>query len=303
MKKVIIFGGSGFLGSHVVDRLVEEKYEVTVFDTIQASYLNKKANFTKGDINNKEDVERAVVGKDIIYNYAGVSDIDEAKENPYETICTNVIGNMNILEACRKHKVERFIFASTIYVYSNLGLFYRSSKQACELTIENYHKKYGVDFTILRYGSLYGPRSDKRNSVYRFLHNALQNKKIIRSGDGNEIREYIHVYDAASLSVKILGKEFKNQYVIISGNQKIKVKEFLYMIKEILENKIEIDFKKSKIEEHYEITPYNFSPRLAKKITDNSHVDLGQGILDLLNNIHAEAKNEHPKREAINENR
>jgi UDP-glucose 4-epimerase len=291
VKNVIVFGGAGFLGSHVVDCLCKNGFCVTVFDIKDSDYPNDKAHFIKGDINDRKAVEKAVAGKDIVYNYAGISDIDEAAEKPYETVHTNVMGNMNILEACRKHKVKRFIFASTIYVYSNSGLFYRSSKQACELVIENYHKKYGLNFMVLRYGSLYGPRSDKRNTVYRFLHDALQHKKITRLGDGNELREYIHVYDAAHLSVKILDESFKNQYVIISGNQQIKVKDLLHMIKEMLENKIELEFKESALEEHYEITPYNFSPRLAKKITDSSHVDLGQGILDLMNNIHAENKN------------
>ena len=301
MKNVIVFGGAGFLGSHVADNLFKEGYNVTVFDINESTYLNKKVHFIKGNINNREDVEKAVVNKDIVYNYAGVSDIDEAAEKPYETIYTNIIGNSNILEACRKNNIKRFIFASTIYVYSNSGLFYRSSKQACELIIENYHKKYNIDFTIMRYGSLYGPRSDKKNTIYRFLSEALQNKKITRMGDGNEIREYIHIYDAAHLSVQIIDKKFKNQYVIISGNQQIRVKDLLHMIKEMFENKIELEFKESVVEEHYEITPYNFSPKLAKKITDNSHVDLGQGILDLLNNIHFKNKNKQPE-EAIDEN-
>jgi UDP-glucose 4-epimerase len=289
-----------------VDRLTEEGYAVTVFDIAESRYPNKKSVFIRGDINRREDVEKAVAGKDIVYNYAGISDIDEAAEKPYETICTNVVGNTHILEACRKHKVSRFVFASTVYVYSNSGLFYRSSKQACELIIENYHKKYGLDFTILRYGSLYGPRSDKRNTIYRFLTEALRDRKIIREGDGNEIREYIHIYDAAQLSVKILDEKFKDQYVIISGNQQIRVRDLLLMIKEMFENKIELEFRESTVEGHYEITPYNFSPRLAKKITDSAHVDLGQGILDLLNSMHSENKKKQSAAEReglVHENR
>jgi UDP-glucose 4-epimerase len=295
MKKVIVFGGAGFLGSHVVDCLCQEGYPVTVFDINESAYLNKKARFIKGNINDKDVVEKAVAGHDIVYHYAGVSDIDEAAEKPYETICTNVIGTANILEACRKHSVSRFIFASSIYVYSNSGLFYRSTKQACELIIENYQKKYGLSFTILRYGSLYGPRSDRRNTIYRFLSDALENGRIIRFGDGNEIREYIHILDAAHLSVRILDDKYREQYVIISGNQQIKVRDLLLMISEMLENKVELEFKDATVEGHYEITPYNFSPRLAKKITDGAHVDLGQGILDLLNSIYTGSKSKQSR--------
>ncbi|MBU4488971.1 MAG: NAD(P)-dependent oxidoreductase [Candidatus Omnitrophica bacterium] len=286
MKNVIVFGGSGFLGSHVADCLTSEGYDVTIYDIKDSAYLKKGQKLIKGDIRDAGKVEKAIAGKDIVYNFAGLANIDESAQEPLETIYTNIIGNANILEGCRKNKVERFIFASTIYVYSDLGLFYRSSKQACELIIENYNKKYGLNFTILRYGSLYGPRANDKNFVHGAIKEALEKAKITRSGSGEELREYIHVYDAAQLSIKILGEEFKNQYVILSGNQQIRVKDLLLMIKEILGNKIELEFADANYEEHYNMTPYNFSPKLAKKITDSAHVDLGQGILDLLNSMY-----------------
>lgn len=295
MKKVIVFGGSGFLGSHVVDYLINEGHEVTVYDIKDSSYLKTGQKFIKGDIRDLKNVVKAVAGKDIVYNFAGIADIDEAVQEPLETISANIIGNTNILEGCRKNNVERFIFASTIYVYSNLGLFYRSSKQACELIIENYNKKYGIPFTILRYGSLYGPRANEKNFVHKVLKDALESAKIIRFGSGEELREYIHVYDAAQASIKILGKEFKDQYVIISGNQQVRVKDLLLMIREMLGNKIKLEFKETCSEEHYNITPYNFSPKLAKKMTDSSHVDLGQGLLNTMEEIFKKGHTRHGK--------
>ncbi len=285
MKNVIVFGGSGFLGSHVADYLTREGHEVTIYDIKDSPYIKEGQSFIKGDIRDEDKVNKAIAGKDIVYNFAGVADIDEAAQKPLETIHTNIIGNANILEGCRKNKVQRFIFASTIYVYSNLGLFYRSSKQSCELIIENYNKKHGLDFTILRYGSLYGPRANDENFVHKVLKEALKKGKVIRFGNGEELREYIHVYDAAQLSVKILSEEFKNQYVILSGNQQIRVKDLLLMIKEILGNRIELEFKDVSSEDHYNITSYNFSPKLAKKITDSSHIDLGQGLLETIEGI------------------
>lgn len=288
MKEVIVFGGSGFIGSHVADALTKEGYKVTIFDIKKSPYLSKGQNFIHGDVLNKKDVDRAISKNTYVYNFAGEADIDTSVSRPLETITTNVLGNANIIEGCRKHKIKRFIFASTVYVYSNAGAFYRSSKQASELFIEDYHKHYGVDFTILRYGTLYGPRADERNWLYGALKQVMENKKITRRGDGQEIREYIHVYDAARLSVKILEERFKNQYVMITGNQPIRIKDLMIMIKEILNNKIKLEFVKSDKEQHYQVTPYSFSPKLANKIVSDHYIDLGQGILDILDQMHKE---------------
>ena len=287
MRKAIVFGGSGFIGSHVADALVDQGYKTTVFDIKKSPYLSTKLNFVLGDILEKDAVEKAVSGNEIVYNFAGQADIDMAASNPLETITTNIIGNTNILEACRKHNVKRFIFASTVYVYSNVGSFYRCSKQSCELITESYSKMYGLDYTILRYGTLYGPRSGSKNWLYAALQQALEQKKITREGDGGEAREYIHVYDAAILSLKILDEEYANQCVMITGNQKICVKELMSMIKEILNHEVELEFVPIDEEQHYEITPYNFSHKLAKRIIGKHYIDLGQGILDLLNEISA----------------
>lgn len=286
--KVVVFGGSGFLGSHVADVLSERGYEVTVFDLKPSPYLKEGQDMTIGDILDPYAVERAAEGANAVYNFAGISDINSARFNPVETIKQNILGNSIILEACWKNKIERFLFASTVYVYSNSGLFYRSTKQACELIIEDYQKAYGLNFTIIRYGSLYGPRADEKNWVYYILKQAITEGKIARMGDGEEIREYIHVHDAARISVDLLDEQHNNKYVIISGNQPIKIKDLLIMIKEILNNNIKIEYSPVRREDHYEVSPYSFNPRIAKRILSSSYLDLGQGILDMLDKIYKE---------------
>jgi UDP-glucose 4-epimerase len=281
--KVIIFGGSGFLGSHVADCLTSQGHSVTIFDLKPSVYLQPKQKMIVGDILDANVVMKAIEGHDVVYNFAGIADINTATSKPVETVQTNVMGTIYILDACQKLGVKRFIFASTVYVYSKSGSFYRASKQSCELFIESFHKRYGLDFTILRYGSLYGPRADESNWIYVTIRQALAEKKIIRKGDGEEIREYIHVTDAAQLTAKMLDKEFSNQHVIITGQQAMRVKDVLLMIKEILGNNININYVPSEVEEHYEITPYNFEPKFARKLTDNRYVDFGQGILEILN--------------------
>ena len=142
---------------------------------------------------------------------------------------------------------------------------------------------------------MYGPRSGKNNWLYRALKEALTDKKITRFGDGEEIREYIHVEDAARLSTEVLSKDYENECVILSGYQQIKIKDLLFMIREMLDNKIEIIYKKVHSTSsalnprgHYEITPYSFKPRIAKKIISSHYLDLGQGILSALNDLHRE---------------
>ena len=165
--KIIVFGGAGFLGSHVADTLSEAGHEVTVFDIKKSPYLREDQKMIVGDILDIEAVEKAVAENEVVYHLAGIADIDECSKRPVDTVRYNVLGTVIVLEASRKARVKRFVFAGSVYVYSESGSFYRSSKQACELFIENYHRLYDLPYTIIRYGSLYGERADERNSIYR----------------------------------------------------------------------------------------------------------------------------------------
>lgn len=291
--KVVVFGGSGFLGSHVADALTTAGYEVVIFDIRKSPFTQKSQKMIVGDITDIKAVEKAVKNCSFVYNFAGMADIEKAHFEPLKTIESNVLGNAYILEACRKNKVKRFVFASTIYVYSDKGSFYRSSKQACELFIENYNDVFNLPYTILRYGSLYGPRADEHNWIHKILKQALTERKITRYGDGEEIREYIHVKDAAKMSTEILSKEYRNQNVIITGQQPMKIKDVLIMIKEILGNKIKIEFVPADSSLHYEITPYCFKPKSGKKMVAPRFYDIGQGILECLADINKEVNNKY----------
>jgi len=284
--KAIVFGGSGFLGSHVADALTKAEYETVIFDTKKSPYLQKSQKMIVGNILDKKATEEAVRGCDVVYNFAGVADIEEAHQKPLETVENNILGTTIMLESCRKNEVKRFVFASTIYVYSDKGGFYRCSKQAAELYIEEYQRKFGLDYTILRYGTVFGPRADSRNSIYRYLKQAIESGKIIGGGTGDEIREYIHIRDVARLSVSILSQEYRNQHVIISGHHSMCFKDMLYMIREILGNRVEIEFTGAKDEAHYNITPYSFIPKSGQKLVSNHYVDMGQGLLECINEIY-----------------
>ena len=284
--KVVVFGGSGFLGSHVADALTKEGYEVIIFDRTPSPFLQHNQKMIVGSILDVDAVEKVVSDADVVYNFAGVADIDEANTKPLDTVKINILGNTTILEACKMHEVDRFVFASSVYVYSDAGSFYRSSKQACELIIENYNEQYGLPYTILRYGSLYGSRSNETNWVHNMLKQAILERKITRYGDGDELREYIHVEDAARYSVDILSNQFENDYVIITGPQQMKVKDMMIMVKEMLGNDIELEFLPVDSSLHYEITPYSFRPKKAQKYVGKCYIDLGQGTLDILSELY-----------------
>ena len=296
-NKVLITGGSGFIGSHMADVLEKQKFNVVLFDAVPSKYKSKSQEEFIGDILKPSDIDKAMEGCDVIYHFAAQADIEVSRSLPAKTIMANIVGTQNVLEAARKHKVKRFMFSSTIYVYSELGSFYRVSKQACEKIIEEYQREFGLDYTILRYGSLYGPRANEFNFISNILHQALKNNKIVRRGDGKEIREYIHVKDAVRLSVDALDDKFKNKHLIITGNQQIRVKDLLIMIKEIFDNEIKIEFDDEEELHHYEITPYNYRPQIAKKITPYNYYDLGQGIMDQIYELekNMDKKNESKK--------
>lgn len=300
MKKAVVFGGSGFLGSHVADTLTSDGMEVTVFDAHPSSFLDKeRQKMVIGSILDLEAVRNAVQSASYVYNFAGIADIKEAGDNPLKTIETNIVGNTNILEACRTTHVKRFVFASSVYVYSDMASFYRASKQACELIIESYQEKFGLDYSILRYGSLYGPRANRFNFIRQIIEQALTQGKITRKGDGREIRDYINVKDAARSSVEILRDEYRNQHVMITGTQTIMIRDLLNMIREMFNDKVMIEYFPERIEEHYNITPYSFRPRVARKLVLTNYHDLGQGILDCIYDINSRIESNTQSVDAI----
>lgn len=290
-QTAIVFGGSGFLGSHVADALSEAGYRVRIFDRSPSRYLRPDQEMVVGDIMKLDEVVDAVQGCRFVYNFAGIADIDEAKNRPVDTAAINVLGNVHVLEASRLGGVDRFVFASSLYVYSESGSFYRASKQASERFVETYRERYGLPYTILRYGSLYGRRADGRNGIYRLLRQALEMKSVTYAGSRAAMREYIHVIDAARLSVQILGAEYANRHFVLSGQERMSVESFMKMISEMIPGGVELNFGGKVDEGHYVMTPYAFHPKVGHKLISQDYVDLGQGLLDCMAEIHEQMHN------------
>lgn len=286
--KVLVTGGAGFLGSHVADELSQKGCNVTILDVKKSIYLKNNQTMVIGDLLDEDLVSNIVKDMDYVFHFAGISDIKECAKSPVKTVKNNILTTLYLLDVCKNHPLKRFIFASSAYVYSKSGLFYRSSKRACEDLIRDYNEAYNLPYTILRFGSLYGTRADERNSIHRILKQALIDKKIVYHGTGEEIREFIHVKDVAKICYQVLNPAFENNHYIITGNEKFKYKDLLQMVMEIAPDTVELVMKESTGTLHYKATPYNFSPILAEKIVANPHVDMGQGLLDCINQIYQE---------------
>ena len=289
-NRVIVFGGAGFLGSHVVDALTIRGFDVTIFDIKVSPYLKKSQKMIVGNILNQIEVNNAIRGHHIVYNFAGIADIDECHKHPIDTIKYNILGNAQIIDAAIKCGVKKYLFASSAYVYSSSGSYYRISKQASELFVESFSEENKIDYVILRYGSLYGDRADNRNSLHRIIKSAVTENKIDYHGDGSEVREYIHAKDAADLSVDALNDNYNNQILMLTGSQTIKYEDLLSMIAEMFSEKIDIQMHSVKSKTHFKMSPYSFNPKMAKKLISNPHIDFGQGILNLIEEIHKKEK-------------
>ena len=286
MKKAVVVGGSGFIGSHVADHLSDAGYQVTIYDKIQSQWLRNDQEIVIGDIQDSEKLNQTIVGAEVVYNFAALADLNQALEQPLKTVNINILGNLNVMEACHAHGVKRFIYASTVYVHSREGGFYRCSKQASETYVEEYQKIYGLDYTILRYGSLYGPRADDMNGMYRIISSALKTGKVQYKGNIESMREYIHVDDAARASISVLDESFKNESIILTGQEPMRVVDLLKMIAEILNfSNDSIEFIEGKYGGHYVRTPYAYQPKLGRKYIPSTHVDLAQGILQVITDL------------------
>lgn len=285
--KACVIGGSGFLGSHVCDHLSDAGYAVTILDQVASPWLRADQKMLVGDLLDEALLDQSVADSDVVYNFAAIADLNKALSTPIDTARVNVLGNVLVLDACRRHTVRRFIYASTVYVYSREGGFYRCSKQAAEQYVEEYQRAYGLDYTILRYGSLYGPRSDNRNGLFRIVQDALQTGVIRYVGSPEAMREYIHVEDAAWASVAALGPEFCNASVVLTGQEAMRVSDLLKMLAEILGKGASVEFVEAEQAGHYVRTPYAYQPKLGRKYVPPMHVDLGQGLLQLIGEIQA----------------
>lgn len=282
MKTALVIGGSGFLGSHVADCLQSNGFNVTIFDSIKSPWLRDGQKMVIGDVTDVEALIAVMTANTVVYNFAAVADITLAKTDPLQTISVNVLGAAAVLEAMRRVGANTFVGASTMYVYGTAGSFYRISKNAFEEIVEEYHQLFGIQYYLLRYGSLYGPRSQRWNSIKRYCDDVTRKGLIKYWGTGEEVREFIHAEDAARLSVEVLKhSEFANRAVNITGAQPIKISDLFKLVFEIAGKECFVEFGSDHtISGHYSLSPYQQKvPKPVLRFTSPVSIDLGYGIM------------------------
>ncbi|MEC0302444.1 NAD-dependent epimerase/dehydratase family protein [Terribacillus saccharophilus] len=227
--KAIVTGGAGFIGSHLVNALLEEQVEVVVLDDLSASDSGNEAvpqhvKLYQFDVKSA-DAYRAVIEEqpDIVFHLAAQADVTKSILAPVYDADVNIGGTINMLEASRTAGVKKFIFASTSAVYGNVLKvpiteddatvpisFYGISKLSAERYIQLFHDLYGLPYTILRYGNVYGPGQKPKGEggvVAVFLERLKQKEPIIIHGDGSQSRDFIYVKDIVSANLAAMNQE------------------------------------------------------------------------------------------------
>lgn len=293
--KVVIIGAAGFLGRNLVKELEIRKIEAIGYDLIPANEVqyifekNTYVHYIQGDILDLYKLKSIMQGCDLVFHTAAIADINDTRFKPVETMEINVVGTAKCLEAARSAGVKRFLYASSVYVSGNKGSFYRISKQAGESLCKMYAEEFGLQYSILRYGSLYGREANHWNFIYGLCKDLLAKGEFTYTSSPDAVREFIHIHDAACETIRIaLNEDFINKTVLISGHQRLKMSEFFDTIQEILGKKIRIHYASTENHGHYIKTPYSIEIDVPVRVNLSNYIDISEGILDCLNEVKKE---------------
>ena len=265
----MITGGAGFVGSNLGHTLNKKGYDVLLLDDLSFGHLdNIKKNgkaigiFKKIDIRTSE-LKDHFSDADFVFHLAGISTLPICQSEPVNSIDVNVTGTVNVLEAARKSKVKRVIFASTAGVYENNTKFpceeedltepsltYTLTKSFCEKLCKSYFKLYGLETCVTRYNNVYGPNQDiKRISppfVAYVIREVLQNKQPVFHSDGNQQRDYVYIDDVNELNFRCMtNPNAINQIFNVSSGKVFSVNEIYLIIASLLNSKIKPIFRNS----------------------------------------------------------
>jgi len=239
VKKLLVTGGAGFIGSHLVERLLIDGFEVTCLDNLSAGNIDNLKNalknrffhFIKGDIRNRIDIQNVLDDYDTIFHFAANPEVRLG--DPEIHFSSNILGTFNILESMRKSDVKRIVFASSSTVYGDASVLptpenysplhpisvYGASKLACEALISSYCHVYGFNGICLRYANIIGPRL-RHGVIYDFIMKLKKNPRRLEIlGDGTQRKSYLYISDAINATTFIWNRCRKGYYVYNVGNK------------------------------------------------------------------------------------
>ena len=248
--KVLVTGGSGFIGSHVVDKLRDKGVITFIYDLPAMRRNNHRTDveFIPGSILDLEGLQGALKGMDAVFHLAAVADVKDVQENPVYAEALNVRGTINVLEAARLTHVKRVIYGSTTWVYSAAQPetvdeetplsapthFYTATKLAAEYYCRSYSHLYGVESTILRYGIPYGPRARDGAVVPIFVNKAFHGQPLTIAGDGSQFRKFVYVEDLAEGNVLALKPIAANKIYNLDGTERVTIKQIAECVQRLV---------------------------------------------------------------------
>lgn len=238
MSRVLVTGGAGFIGSHVVDRLLAAGHEPRIFD-LGPSRWHPDLDAVLGDVRDLEALRHAMAGCDVVAHLAAAADVGQVASDPVAAEDLNARGTSNVLQAARETGVARVLYASTIWVYSDVDAervdedtplaapahLYTATKLAGELYCRSYAELYGVQYTILRFGIPYGPRARPAAVVPAFVGKALAGEPLTIAGDGSQARRFVYVEDLAEGVVRAMAPGAANRIYNLVGDEDVSVRE------------------------------------------------------------------------------
>lgn len=232
MNKVLVTGGAGFLGSHLVDELVKRGYKTFVVDNLSSgslNNLNSKSELIKLDINDSKIRQLTInIKPNYIFHFAAQTSVSESIENPKNDFKTNLISAVPLLEAAIEIKIIKFFFSSSAAVYGEAKQIpisedfpkkptspYGIAKLSTEFLINMYSKSHGLPYLIFRYSNIYGPRQDSSAEggvVSIFASRILKGQPVTIFGDGKQTRDFIYVSDVINANLLLLGKNITGTF-------------------------------------------------------------------------------------------
>lgn len=258
---VLVTGGSGFIGSHIVDKLVDHGFDVRVFDILKPH--RDDVEFVRGDITSQEELNAVMADVDYVYHIAAASNVNKVVEMPVNAVDLNILSTAKVLDAARINDVERVIFASSYFVDSGKGHLYATTKKASEMICKDYYTLYGLPYTILRYGTAYGPRSRGEDVISIFVRKALASEPLEIHGSGSQSRNFIYVEDLADGNVAAMSRLTKNKTYTLEGKKYVTIRDIAEIVNHLFGDGLDIRFG-SKRTDDYE----------GKNVFDSSYMDI-----------------------------
>lgn len=257
--KVVVTGGSGFIGSHLVDVLLAHNHDVLIYD-LESPRYSQKCSFIQNNVNNLDELVANTKGYEAIYHLAAEANVNRFYDSPILSNYNTSTSALNVLECARQNGIRRVLLASTEWIYGSIegddddfiteatpyaqnpDHIYTSSKIAAELFCKNYKRLYGVDYTIMRFGIPFGERARPETVTPIFINKILNNEPITIHGDGSQTRQFIYVKDLAAGNYACLLPEAENEIFNINGLQKISVLDIVKTLEQIIGKKADVKF-------------------------------------------------------------